>query len=238
VRQANYSSLRAELVEFRRRIGQLQHGVIVHQLCRPVWARWMDPAVLSGALDLPGFAAAPGRFRPVQWIPSRWDWVDPLKDIQAQVLAMEAGITSRRKVVEATGYDIEKVDRENAADAARAADLGQVMKKGLSTESIDGKPLEWAHRRMPARPEARRILKLISEAALVDDSTLSVKPPNYLQQQLRDVIAPMQRRRAMELIAIGIGHDATRCSPARRHHHRRRAAGECDDRTVGRLGRK
>ena len=52
----------------------------------------------------------------VQWIPPRWDWVDPLKDIQAQVLAMEAGITSRRKVVEATGYDVEEVDRENAVD--------------------------------------------------------------------------------------------------------------------------
>ncbi|MEL6576371.1 MAG: hypothetical protein AAFQ81_10820, partial [Pseudomonadota bacterium] len=48
----------------------------------------------------------------------------PLKDIQAQVLAMEAGITSRRKVVEATGYDVEEVDRENAVDAARAAELG------------------------------------------------------------------------------------------------------------------
>lgn len=124
VRQANYSSLRAELVEFRRRIGQLQHGVIVHQFCRPIWARWMETAALSGALDLPGFAAAPGRFRAAQWIPPRWDWVDPLKDIQAQVLAMEAGITSRRKVVEATGYDVEEVDRENAADARRSADLG------------------------------------------------------------------------------------------------------------------
>jgi lambda family phage portal protein len=51
VRQANYSSLRAELVEFRRRIGQLQHGVIVHQLCRAVWRRWLETAVLSGALD-------------------------------------------------------------------------------------------------------------------------------------------------------------------------------------------
>ena len=124
VRQANYSSLRAELVEFRRRVEQLQHGVIAHQLCRPVWARWLETAVLSGALDLPGFAAAPARYRPVQWIPPRWDWVDPLKDIQAQVLAMEAGITSRRKVVEATGYDVEEVDRENAADAARATGLG------------------------------------------------------------------------------------------------------------------
>jgi lambda family phage portal protein len=124
VRQANYSSLRAELVEFRRRVEQLQHGVVAHQLCRPVWARWLETAVLSGALDLPDFARSPSRYRPVNWIPPRWDWVDPLKDIQAQVLAMEAGIISRRKVVEATGYDVEEIDRENAADAKRAAELG------------------------------------------------------------------------------------------------------------------
>ena len=119
VRQANYSSLRAELVEFRRRIGQLQHGVVAHQLCRPVWMRWLEVAVLSGAIDADLVLA-----RPVQWIPPRWDWVDPLKDIQAQVLAMEAGITSRRKVVEATGYDVEEGDQENASDAQRAADFG------------------------------------------------------------------------------------------------------------------
>ena len=120
VRQANYSSLRAELVEFRRRIGQLQHGVMAHQLCRPIWQRWLETAALSGALGVDDRS----RVHPVHWIPPRWDWVDPLKDIQAQVLAMEAGLTSRRKVVEATGYDIEEIDRENAADGERARDLG------------------------------------------------------------------------------------------------------------------
>jgi len=124
VRQANYSSLRAELVEFRRRVEQLQHGVVAHQFCRPVWARWLETAVLSGALAIPDFARSPARYRPVNWIPPRWDWVDPLKDIQAQVLAMEAGIVSRRKVVQATGYDVEEIDRENATDAARVAALG------------------------------------------------------------------------------------------------------------------
>jgi len=120
VRQANYSSLRAELVEFRRRIGQLQHGVMAHQFCRPVWTRWLEAAALSGALDLPDMAKA----KPAHWIPPRWDWVDPLKDIQAQLLGIEAGLMSRRKAVEATGYDIEEIDRENAADAERAAALG------------------------------------------------------------------------------------------------------------------
>jgi len=126
VRQANYSSLRAELVEFRRRFSQLQHGVIAHQLCRPIWERWLETAVLVGALDLPDMGAA----RAVHWIPPRWDWVDPLKDIQAQLLAIEAGLMSRRKAVEATGYDIEEIDRENAADAARAVEMGLSYGKG------------------------------------------------------------------------------------------------------------
>ena len=120
VRQANYSSLRAELVEFRRRASQLQHGVIAFQLCRPVWRRWLEAAVLAGELEPGDLAGA----LPVQWIPPRWDWVDPLKDIQAQLLAIEAGLLSRRKAVEATGYDIEEIDRENAADRDRAEALG------------------------------------------------------------------------------------------------------------------
>lgn len=88
--------------------------------------------------------------------------------------------------------------------------LGLMMKEGLLKENIDGEALEWAHRRMMARPEARRILMVISDGAPVDDSTLSVNPANFLEKHLRDVIAMVQRRRAVELIAIGIGHDVTR----------------------------
>ncbi len=88
--------------------------------------------------------------------------------------------------------------------------LGLMMKEGLLKENIDGEALEWAHRRAAGRPEARRILMVISDGAPVDDSTLSVNPANFLEKHLRDVIAMVQRRRAVELIAIGIGHDVTR----------------------------
>jgi cobaltochelatase CobT len=100
-----------------------------------------------------------------------------------------------------------------AADAPwrRArANLGLMMKEGLLKENIDGEALEWAHRRLLQRPEARRILMAISDGAPVDDSTLSVNPANYLEKHLRDVIAMIERRRTVELIAIGIGHDVTR----------------------------
>ena len=88
--------------------------------------------------------------------------------------------------------------------------LGLMMKEGLLKENIDGEALEWAHRRMIGRPEVRKILMVISDGAPVDDSTLSVNPANYLEKHLRDVIAMVEKRRAVELIAIGIGHDVTR----------------------------
>ena len=88
--------------------------------------------------------------------------------------------------------------------------LGLMMKEGLLKENIDGEALEWAHRRLGARPEARKILMVISDGAPVDDSSLSVNPANFLEKHLRDVIAMVERRRAVELIAIGIGHDVTR----------------------------
>ncbi len=88
--------------------------------------------------------------------------------------------------------------------------LGLMMREGLLKENIDGEALEWAHRRLIGRPEARRIMVVISDGAPVDDSTLSVNPSTYLERHLRDVIAMIERRGAVELVAIGIGHDVTR----------------------------
>ena len=88
--------------------------------------------------------------------------------------------------------------------------LGLMMREGLLKENIDGEALEWAHRRLLGRSEARRILVVISDGAPVDDSTLSVNPSTYLERHLRDVIAMIERRRMAELVAIGIGHDVTR----------------------------
>ncbi len=88
--------------------------------------------------------------------------------------------------------------------------LGLMMKEGLLKENIDGEALEWAHRRLLGRQEARRILMVISDGAPVDDSTLSVNPANYLERHLRNVITMIERRKQVELLAIGIGHDVTR----------------------------
>ncbi|MCE7028564.1 cobaltochelatase subunit CobT [Jiella sp. CBK1P-4] len=88
--------------------------------------------------------------------------------------------------------------------------LGLMMREGLLKENIDGEALIWAHNRLLARPEQRRILMMISDGAPVDDSTLSVNPGNYLERHLRAIIEEIETRSPVELLAIGIGHDVTR----------------------------
>ena len=88
--------------------------------------------------------------------------------------------------------------------------LGLMMREGLLKENIDGEALDWAHKRLLARSEQRKILMMISDGAPVDDSTLSVNPGNYLERHLRWVIEEIETRSPVELIAIGIGHDVTR----------------------------
>jgi len=88
--------------------------------------------------------------------------------------------------------------------------LGLMMREGLLKENIDGEALDWAHKRLLARSEQRKILMMISDGAPVDDSTLSVNSGNYLERHLRWVIKEIETRSPVELIAIGIGHDVTR----------------------------
>jgi cobaltochelatase CobT len=88
--------------------------------------------------------------------------------------------------------------------------LGLMMREGLLKENIDGEALLWAHERLLARTEQRKILMVISDGAPVDDSTLSANPGNVLDNHLRAVIHWIEERSPIELLAIGIGHDVTR----------------------------
>jgi cobaltochelatase CobT len=88
--------------------------------------------------------------------------------------------------------------------------LGLMMREGLLKENIDGEALLWAHQRLIARPEERRILMVISDGAPVDDSTASANGGTYLDRHLRQVIAWIEQKSPVELVAIGIGHDVTR----------------------------
>ena len=108
--------------------------------------------------------------------------------------------------------DLRHIIYKKADEPYRRArkNLGLMMREGLLKENIDGEALLWAHTRLLARPEDRRILMVISDGAPVDDSTLSVNSAGYLEQHLRKVIDWIEKQSPVQLVAIGIGHDVTR----------------------------
>lgn len=121
----NYSSIRAGLVDFRRRAEAIQHNVLVFRMLRPIWRAFITAEVLSGRLPAQGFERDPESFLGARWMPPAVAWVDPKNDAEADIAAISAGLQSRRQVVEARlGMSVEELDRERAADAAREAALG------------------------------------------------------------------------------------------------------------------
>lgn len=131
----NYSSIRAGLVEFRRRVEALQHGVVVFQALRPIWRRWAMTEVLSGRVVTTVDAAMP-----VKFITPKQQWVDPSKDVQAELDAIAGGLMSRREAVTSRGVDIEALDAEIAADGARARTLGLAFTTPKKQEAANADP--------------------------------------------------------------------------------------------------
>ncbi|HWL70420.1 MAG TPA: phage portal protein [Geminicoccus sp.] len=130
LRQVNYSSIRAGIVDFKRRIEQVQHGVLVFQFCRPTWDRWV-PLAMQSVPELlpylPAYLKDPKPFHAVRWKTPRWEWVDPLKDLKAEQLAVEMRVKARSDVIDEMGEDPEVVDARIKADQDRAEALGIVI---------------------------------------------------------------------------------------------------------------
>jgi cobaltochelatase CobT len=124
----------------------------------------------------------------------------------------EAWLTAGRPSNPGRLNDLRHIIYKRADEPYRRArrNLGLMMREGLLKENIDGEALLWAHNRLIARPEERRILMVISDGAPVDDSTASANGGSYLERHLRQVIEWIEKRSSVELIAIGIGHDVTR----------------------------
>ena len=124
----------------------------------------------------------------------------------------EAWLSEGRPTTPGRLNDLRHIVYKRADEPYRHArrNLGLMMREGLLKENIDGEALLWAHKRLIARPEERRLLMVISDGAPVDDSTASANGGSYLESHLRQVIGWIETRSPVELAAIGIGHDVTR----------------------------
>jgi len=126
----NYSSIRAGLLEEREQWKSTQVWFIDH-VVNPIFHEWLEYALLSGSINLP--AAKVDKFARVEWKPRRWQWVDPLKDTNANILAVQNGFKSRRSIIAEAGGDVEDTFSEIAADGDLAEAKGIAFEKDPPT---------------------------------------------------------------------------------------------------------
>jgi lambda family phage portal protein len=140
----NDRTFRASVNEFRRRAEAWQHNLVVFQLCLPTLRRWLDLALMAGALALPRGVSERDVIA-AKWVPQGWSYIHPVQEVQAAREAVRAGFKSRAEVVSELGYDVEEIDAEIAADKERADALGLVL-------DSDGRQ---PSRAVPAPPDER-----------------------------------------------------------------------------------
>ena len=87
--------------------------------------------------------------------------------------------------------------------------LGLFLRDEMLKENIDGEAVEWAHERLRARPEPRRILVVVSDGTPMDEATMAANGHEYLEAHLQEVVAEIEQRSRVQLAAIGIGHDVS-----------------------------
>jgi lambda family phage portal protein len=130
--QVNYSSIRSGLIEFRKRVEAVQYGIVVYQFLRRVFGRWVLTENLAGRLGRPGQSL--NELMTVKWVTPRREWVDPQKDAEAEIAAINAGLMSRREAVASRGLDVEALDAEIASDHDREKALGLTFNAKPATE--------------------------------------------------------------------------------------------------------
>lgn len=123
--QSNYSSSRLALLDDRDQWRVLQTWLI-EKFLKPVFCDWLDHAVLSGRLNLPGYFENKERYQTVRFKPRGWSWVDPAKEVTAYINARNAGFMSDSDVVAAmgNGQDYEDICKQRAKDKATAEFYG------------------------------------------------------------------------------------------------------------------
>lgn len=134
----NYSSIRAGLLEFRRRAEALQAHLIVHQWCRRIAGKWLDVAVTSGALSIPNYWNRRAELLAIDWIAPKWAWVDPLKEVSADLLEVRAGFKPRSEAAGERGWSVDQLDAEIRSGNQSADEHGLVFDSDPRTTAKNG----------------------------------------------------------------------------------------------------
>lgn len=124
----NFSSIRSGVIDERDQ-WMIKQQWLTESLLRPLFEEWLSAALLSGRLVMPNGSPLPAskrdKFSAHAWQGRRWQWVDPVKDIEAARLAIKSGVSSPQRIAAQQGLDVEDVlvDLRRFEEAAAGVSL-------------------------------------------------------------------------------------------------------------------
>ncbi|RPF41905.1 lambda family phage portal protein [Hydrogenoanaerobacterium saccharovorans] len=113
--QVNYSSARQGMLEDQRTYKQWQQYLITH-LCDNVYLEWLDWMVMSGRLSLKNYFRDKPKYQRHTWIASGWEWIDPVKESNANAKALETNQKTLQEICSEKGKDWRDVIRQRAIE--------------------------------------------------------------------------------------------------------------------------
>ncbi|QDR81352.1 phage portal protein [Sporomusa termitida] len=131
VSQVNYSSARHSALEDRRTYQPVQQWLINH-FNRDVYKEVITAAVLCGRLKIPDFFTNQRKYLKHKWLPPGWDWVDPLKDVQASKLEYAMGLTTLEQLCAEQGKDYKDIIEQQARERIL------LKEKGINIDAATG----------------------------------------------------------------------------------------------------
>jgi len=131
--EVNFSSARVAVLQYRRKIEQLQWLVFIPGFCAPIWRAFIDAATAAGKIQRPDYA--------VEWATPKWDYVNPVQDVAADVASINSGLTSLSECIRRRGYSPAAVFAEIATDfetlkASGVLDVLLILQKGRVLDTL------------------------------------------------------------------------------------------------------
>ncbi len=153
---SNFSRARLSLIQARKNYSTWQHFLITKFL-QPIFNEWLEIAVMSGVLDIPGYEFDKSKYRKGVWNLSAWGWVDPEKEVNAALSAISGGLSTVTAELRKKSLDIEDVlkERRNELDMANALGIDLTQPQSQPQSQTD------------SQSETQRLINSISEIDLI-----------------------------------------------------------------------
>jgi lambda family phage portal protein len=151
--KTNYSSARAALLEAWRYF----HGRrrwLTDTWLRPIFELWLEEAVNAGTVEAPDFYRLRYAYCRCRFVFGGRGWVDPVKEAQAAVLRMNAGLSTLEAECAEQGLDYEDVIRQ------RQTEREMLDAAGLSNPTVDAR-----------KPSGLFVQEDVAETDEADDET-------------------------------------------------------------------